>query len=163
MKKHPVYLPCMLAASTCIPFTEIKQELRLAVQGQYQHWRKNFSLLCLVSLYQPPTVCRFSHFSCYLQETFLWLGLCYLQGTSWDTFLCIGLSLIDSSTANGPLMWNCFIDFAVEYRFGCLTTEIFALYKFNWLIDLSVITALAISSQLWKKYKEWHDTTDINI
>ena len=69
---------------------------------------------------------------------------CYLQETSQDTSLWLGLSPIDACTPNGPLMLrNCFITFAVEYRFGCNATELgFAgnigaikMYLVDWLID----------------------------
>ena len=73
-----------------------------------------FSHLCSVSLKQPPTVCPFSHFSCYLQET------------AQDTSLWLGLPPppIDTSTPNDPLMlWNCFFNFAVEHWFGYCTAE----------------------------------------
>ena len=67
-----------------------------------------FALVCLVSLQQPTTVCSFSLFSCYLEETSLWL--CFYS--------------TDTRTPDGPLMlWNCFIDLTIEYWFGCYGTE----------------------------------------
>ena len=48
---------------------------------------------------------------------------CKLQATSEDKSLWLGLSPIDASTPDGPLMLqHCFIDFAVEYWFGCRAT-----------------------------------------
>ena len=71
-----------------------------------------FSLMCPVSLEQPPAVCPFSQFSCYLQEI------------SEDRSLWFGLSPIDTITLHGLLMLrNCFPDFAVKHWFGCRTTE----------------------------------------
>ena len=64
---------------------------------------KSFLLLCCVSPKQPDTVCTFTHFSCYLQET------------SEDISLWLGLSPLDTGIPYGPVMpQNCFIDFAVE-------------------------------------------------
>ena len=98
---------------TPIPFTEIEQwYLSVGPQGQDQHRCKSILVLCPVSLEQPPAVCPFSYFSCYLQEI------------SQDTPLWLGLCPVDTSMPDGPLMLqNCFIDFAVEHWFGCHATE----------------------------------------
>ena len=46
------------------------------------------------------------------------------SGNISDTSLWLGLSPIDTSLPDGPLMLrNSFIDFAVEYWFGCHATE----------------------------------------
>ena len=53
---------------------------------------------------------------------------------------CYGLSPIETITPHGLLiLWNCFLDFAVEHWFGCHPTEpvlpeILALQKLDWLI-----------------------------
>ena len=80
----------MLAAS--LPSHSLKSNSNKSVspQGQDQHRCKSFSLLCLISLEQPPAVCPFSHFSRYLQET------------SEDTSLWLGLSPIDTGMPEGP-------------------------------------------------------------
>ena len=89
-----------------------------------------------VSLEQPPAVCPFSHFSCYLQET------------SEDTSLWLGLSPIVTVTPHGLLiLWNCLIDFAVQHWFSCCATESggFAgdfgeieVWLIDWLIETSI-------------------------
>ena len=88
--------------------------------------------LCPISLEQPPVVCLFSHFSCYLQDT------------SEDTSLWLGLSPIDTVIPHGLLMLrNCFLDFAIEHWFGCCTTEpgfagnigAIEVWLIDWLID----------------------------
>ena len=65
-EKRPVYLHSMLAAS--VPFHSLRsiKGISLSVRSQDQHRCKSFSLLCSVFLEQPPTVCLFSNFSCYL-------------------------------------------------------------------------------------------------
>ena len=61
---------------------------------------------------QPPTVCPFIHFRSYLQET------------SEDTSLWFDLSPIGTGMRIGWLvLWNCFMDFAVEHQVGCCATE----------------------------------------
>ena len=61
---------------------------------------------------KPAPVCPFSHFSSYLQET------------SEDKSLWLGLFSLDTATPNSLLMpWNCFIDFAIEHWFSCRATE----------------------------------------
>ena len=57
-------------------------------------------------------MCPFSQFSCYLQEI------------SEDTSVWLGLSPIDTVIPHCLLMlWNCFLDFAVEHWVGCRATE----------------------------------------
>ena len=113
-EKQPVYLHSILAAS--IPSCSLRSsnDNSLSVpRVKTNTGARGFSLLCLVSLEQPPTVYPFSQFSCYLQEI------------SEDTSLWCGLSPIDTVTSHGLLMLrNCFLDFAVEHWFGCLTTEL---------------------------------------
>ena len=68
--KTAFYLHSMLAPITSIPFTEIKRRNHsVGPKGKDQSRCKSISLLWHISLEQPPTVCLFSHFSCYLQET----------------------------------------------------------------------------------------------
>ena len=75
-----------------------------------------------------------------------------------DTSLWLGLSPIDTSAPDGPLMlWNCFIDFVVEHQFGCRATEPHFVRDISaieiWLIDtLNTETPLgAASAILWSK------------
>ena len=64
-ENQPVYLRSMLAPS--ISFTVIKQgNESVSPSGQNQHRCKSFSLLCSISLEQPPTICPLSHFRRYL-------------------------------------------------------------------------------------------------
>ena len=69
---------------------------------------------------------------------------CYLQEISEDTSLWFGLSSIDTVTPHGLLMlWNRFLDFAVEHWFGCRATEpgfagdigAIEVWLIDWLID----------------------------
>ena len=94
------YLHSMLAASIPSRSLRSNNDNSLSVpRGQDQYWCKSFSLLCPVSLEQPPAVCPFS---------------CYLQEISEDASLWFGLSPIDTVTPHGLLMLrNCFLDFAV--------------------------------------------------
>ena len=55
------------------------------------------------------------------QHTFVFN--CYLKETSQDTSHWLGLFLIDTSTSEGLLLLNCFIEVAVEHWFGCSVTE----------------------------------------
>ena len=82
---------------------------------------------------QPPAVCPFSHFSFYLQET------------SEDTSLWLGLFPIDTGMPDGLLMLqNCFFNFAVEHWFGCRGNEpgfgggigTIEVWLIDWLIDI---------------------------
>ena len=68
--------------------------------------------------------------------------------TSEDTSLWLGLTPIDTGIPDSLLMlWNCFLDLAVEYWFGCRATEpgfagdigtnhrTLIAWLINWLID----------------------------
>ena len=94
-------------------------------------------------LHQPPTVYPFSHLHCNLQETF--------QNPS----LWLGLSPINTTTDNGPVMLrNCFIDFAVDYGFGCHTAKPVCAGDIgtmeNWLIDW-LIDCCNVMSHIYNK------------
>ena len=112
-EKQPAYLHSMFATSLLCRVTEIKQ--RNHSNGpwvQNQHRREGCSLLCPFPLEPPSAICSLSSASCNLQKTF------------GNAYFGIALSSIDTSTPDGPLMsQNCFIDFAVEHRFGYGATE----------------------------------------
>ena len=102
-EKQPVYLHSMLAPSlpSCSPRSSKGISLTVP-RVKTNTGARALSLLYCVSLEQPATVCPFSHFSCYLQET------------SADIYLWLGLSPLDTGTPDSPLMpWNCFIDSAI--------------------------------------------------
>ena len=93
---------------------------------------KSISLLCSVFLEQPSAVGPFSHVSCYIQET------------SEDTYLWLGLSPIDTGMPDGPLMLrNCFSILGVEHRCSRCTTgpgyaediDTIEMWLFDWLIE----------------------------
>ena len=99
-EKQPVHLHSILATS--LPSRSLRSVSRSPRSRPTQV--KSISLLFPVSLEKPPAVYLFSPFSYFLQET------------SQDTSVWLGLPPIDTGTPDGPLMLrNCFIDFAVEY------------------------------------------------
>ena len=71
-EKQPVYLHSMPSASLLFCSLRSNKDNGVSVPRvkTNQHRCKSFALLCSVSLEQPPAVCPFSYFSCYLQETF---------------------------------------------------------------------------------------------
>ena len=91
----------LLRSNKGIPLLLPRVKINTHVNGFY---------ICVL-LEQRPTI-PLSHFSYYLQET------------SEDTSLWLGISPLDTSTPDSLLIpWNCFIDFAIEDWFGCCTTE----------------------------------------
>ena len=90
---------------------------------------------------KPPAVCPFSQFSCYLQET------------SEATSLWLGLPIIDTSTPDGPFMLRiCFIDFAVEHRFGYRAPESdsagdIGATELDWLIDWMIMVDISVGGR----------------
>ena len=102
--KQPVHLHSMLTVSLPADALRSSKGISLSVPRVKTNTGTRAFHFCPVSSEQPPAVCLFSHFSCYLQET------------SEDTSLSLSLSPLDTSTPDSPLMpWNCFIDFAVEH------------------------------------------------
>ena len=111
-EKHPVFLHSMLATS--LPSRSLRSNkgitllvcrVKTITGARAFHW-------CPFSLEQSPAICSLSH----LNRN--------LQGTSQNAGLWLGLSPIDTSTHNGPLMLrNCFINFTVEQWFSCRATE----------------------------------------
>ena len=106
-----IFTQCLPHHSNPIYWDQTKESFCRSLWSRPTHCQSN-SLLFPCSLEQCPTVCPFSHFSWNLQEA------------SQDTSLWLGFPPIDTSAPNGSsMLWNCFIDFAVEYWFGCHTTE----------------------------------------
>ena len=105
-EKQPVYLHTMLAVLLPSRSLRTNKDQSVSPYCRDQHGCKSFSFLCTITLEEPPAVCPFNHFNCYLQET------------SEDTSLWFGIS----PTGNGIDVRNCFLDFAVEHWFGCRAT-----------------------------------------
>ena len=62
-----IFTPCLPHHSHSVHWDQKKLVFSPLVVDQ--HRRKSFSLVCLISLEQPPAVCSFSRFKCYHQET----------------------------------------------------------------------------------------------
>ena len=113
LEEQPVYLCSMLAAPLPSRSLRSNKDNSLSVPRVKTNTGARTFRSCapLVSVEQPAAVCLFSHFSCYLQET------------SEDTSLWLGLSFIDTGMPDGLLLQNCFFNFAVKPWFTCRTTE----------------------------------------
>ena len=131
--------------TSCLPYhsqvTEIKQRNQsVSPEGQNQHRRKGFLLLCPLPLEQPPAICLLSHLNCNLQEM------------SQNVSLWLGLS--PHRYQHAPLARSCcvtvYIDFAVEHpiRLLChwawLWGDIGAIDM--WLIDQIVTDLMSQNS-----------------
>ena len=108
-EKQPVYLHSVLAALLHpIHWSQTKELFCRSLGSRRRQVQEHF---ILVSLEQPPTLCLFSHFHCYLKKHF--------------KIHLFDLALSPVTPAfDGPLiLWNCVIDFVVEHQFGCCATE----------------------------------------
>ena len=107
-EKQPVYLHFMLVASLPSRSLRSNNDNSLSVPRVMT----NTGARIIHSLEQPPTVCLFSHFSCYLYET------------SEDTSLWLGLSSDRYRHATWPVdVTGCILDFSHEHWFSCRATE----------------------------------------
>ena len=92
-EKQPVYLHSMLVASLPSHSLRSNKGITLSVpRVKTNTGTRAFHSRAPSLMEQPAGVCPFSHFSCYIQET------------SKDTFPRLGLSPIDTSKPDGPLM-----------------------------------------------------------
>ena len=113
-EKQPAYFHCILAAS--LPSRSLRSNKRISL---------------LVPRVKANTGTRAFHF----RAPSLWNNLplsvrlafsvaTFKKHLKTHTSIGLGLSPIDTSMPGGPLMlWNCFIDFVVEHRFGCCAIE----------------------------------------
>ena len=106
---------CLFSFHAChitpIPSTEIKQSVSQSLGSRPTQVQKHFTL---VPLLLGTTCCCLSVQSFQLLHS---RNIPRYTPLAWPF-------LIDTITPDSPLMLgNCFIDFAVEHRFGCGTTE----------------------------------------
>ena len=147
----PIYLPSNL--STSLPCWSLRSNIKLCWSlgsGPTQAW----GLFTLAPLLSGTT----RHFSCNLQEV------------SQDTSLWLGLSSIETSMSDGSLMlWNHFINFAVEHQFGCCATQsgynrdigAIEIWLIDWLMTPWTDRWAVNSTEMLQTESEWSCTYEI--
>ena len=111
-EKQPVYLHSMLATSLPSPSPRSNKDNRLSVPRVKTNTGARAFHSCAPFLWNNRPLYVRSANSVATSKKHL------------DTSLWLDLSPIDTGLANGLLMlWNCFLDFAVEHWFSCCATE----------------------------------------
>ena len=141
-----IFTPCLSHHSHPFHCDQTKELVCQSLGSRPTQMLEHFTLVPLLfGTTSLLSVGPFGHFGSYLQET------------SEDTSLWLGLSPIDTGTPDSSLMLrNCFIYFAVENRFVCGTTEpglagniggieIWLIDWFNWAFSVFFCLLLHLS------------------